>query len=380
MTPPGYPVIRHRIVIKFGTNVLRGEGNSPDPELLAPLGHEMALLHRQGHEVVVCSSGAVSAGRALLGSDPTTPVVSRRAFAAMGQTAIMSLWQSLLGPQGIRTAQLLMSEDGIRRRSGFLSAKETINDLLGHGIIPIINENDAAVTAESEIGNNDRLAATVALMTDASHLLILTDQPGVFDQDPSRHPEAQLIRQVDPWGTELRDVVIGSASSQGTGGMGPKIQAALSVARSGVPVVIASGRCESVIHRTLEGQPVGTLFNPTALRMESRKRWIVARRSAQGQIVVDDGAAAALCDGRSSLLPAGVLSVSGAFSSGDTVPVVRANGEEIGVGVTQYDTTEMTRIRGQHSTFIAETLGQDRGPAIHRRDFVTNPFSSSNAS
>lgn len=364
----------HRVVIKFGTNVLTGGGPSPVRERLVPFAQEIRSLNTIGHEIIVCSSGAVAAGKAILRARRPVGEPGKRAYAALGQAAVMSMWQDVLRFEGIPSAQLLMNGDGIKRRSGFLGTKETINDLLAHGVVPVINENDAAATAECQIGNNDRLAAAVALLANASLLLILTDREGVFTRDPRLHPDALPIARVDPLGSELNDVALGTASAGGTGGMGPKIEAALSVARAGVPAIIACGATRSVITRALSGEPLGTLFLPAGGRLEERRRWIVTRRSTQGWIHVDAGAANALLAKGGSLLVAGIVSVSGDFALGDTVTVLDPAGKEIGVGVTRYDRKDLQRIRGQRSSFIAETLGTDRGPAIHRSDFVLMPF------
>lgn len=363
---------RKRIVVKIGTSVLTGGGPCLDSEHMGQLVAQAATLQNQGHELILCSSGAVAAGRARLGLHQTPGTVwGKQMLAAVGQSRLMLVWERLFEGHGIHVAQILLTRDGLDKRQRFLNARDTIQQLVRNRIVPIVNENDAVATDEIRVGDNDTLSAFVAVLAEADLLLLLTDQAGLFDSDPRIDPQARLIPEVVHIDDTLRDIARGSISGLGIGGMATKLTAADAARRGGTEVVIASGHAPDVIARAVRGEPVGTRFPAVATPLERRRQWIFAGRITDGRLLVDDGAALALTTLGGSLLPAGVTKVEGSFDRGDTVPVLGPDRKELGCGVTRYSSQEIARIRGRHSSAIAETLGYDLGPvAIHRRDFI----------
>ena len=361
-----------RIVVKLGTSVLTGGTPHLDRAHMVDLVRQCAHLHHQGHNVIICTSGAIAAGREHLGLPelPST-VTGKQMLAAVGQTRLMLVWERLFEIYGINVAQMLLTRADVDDRRRFLNARDTLHALLEQRIVPIINENDAVATAEIKVGDNDNLSALIVLLAEADLLLLLTDQPGLFTADPRTHPEAQLIPEVHSIDETLHRWAGGSISGQGVGGMTTKLQAADVARRAGAAVVIAAGRAPDVITRIVSGEAVGTSFPALETPLENRKRWIFAGAIPGGRLVVDDGAAKALCKNHSSLLPAGIVAVEGDFDRGDTVVIVDPDRREVARGIARYSSSDLVQIMGCRSDQIAERLGYAYGPvAVHRNDLI----------
>lgn len=361
-----------RIVIKLGTSVLTGGTAELDRAHMVDLARQCAALHNEGREVILCSSGAIAAGRERLHyPDVPATVAAKQMLAAVGQTRLMLVWEQLFGLYGIHVGQVLLTRADIRNRNRYLNASDTLRALLDHRIVPIINENDAVVTSEIKVGDNDNLSAMVALLAEADLLMLLTDQPGLFTADPRIDPEAELIPEVRTIDATLRRLAGESVSGLGVGGMATKLQAADIARRSGVDVVIAAGRTPDVIRRLVAGEAVGTRFPALENPLERRKRWIFASHKPAGLLRVDRGAETALCRSRGSLLPAGIVAVEGSFERGDAVQIVSQEGVELARGITRYDSDDLRRIRGCRSDQIEFRLGYAYGPvAVDRRDLI----------
>ncbi len=361
-----------RIVVKIGTSVLTRGSESLNPETMRGLVDQIASLHGDGHEIVVCSSGAVAAGRARLDSDEMPHrSVERQMLAALGQSHLTRSWEGLFESHSIPVAQILLTRDGLADRHRFLSVRKTLKELLRRGIVPVVNENDAVSTAEVSVGDNDTLAAFAALLAEADLLVFLTDQPGLRETDPRTDPGAKVIPEVHRIDESLKNIAGKSVNGLGLGGMATKVEAADSARRGGATVVIAHGFAPDVLLRVVGGEAVGTRFPPLARRLEGRNGWILTRRTTHGRVIVDDGAALALTKKKSSLLPAGVVEVEGEFGRGDTIPVLGPDRVEVGCGITRYGSRELGLIRGRHSASIREHLDLDHGPVvIDRGDFV----------
>jgi glutamate 5-kinase len=266
---------------------------------------------------------------------------------------------------------MLLTRADVSDRGRFLNARDALHTLLEHRIVPIVNENDAVATAENRVGDNDNLSALVVLLAEADLLLLLTDQPGLFTADPRKNPDAQLIPEVRTIDETLRKVAGGSASGLGVGGMTTKLEAADVARRAGADVVIAAGRAPDVILRAADGEPVGTLFPALEAPLENRKRWIFGGTTPGGRLVVDAGAARALVEKGSSLLPAGITRVDGDFERGDTVLITGPRGKELARGIVRYSSADLTQIIGLHSDRIPERLGYTAGAAaVHRNDMI----------
>jgi len=361
-----------RIVIKLGTSVLTGGQLRLDRAHMVELTRQCAALHRAHCDVILCTSGAIAAGRERLNLDtmPAT-VAGKQMLAAVGQSRLMLVWESLFDLYGIHVGQMLLTRADVEDRRRFLNARDTLQALLEHRIIPIINENDAVATAEIKVGDNDNLSALAVLLAEADLLMLLTDQPGLFTADPRTAPDARLIPEVRAIDDTLRTRAGDSVSGLGVGGMATKLQAADVARRAGADVVIASGHAPDVIARVAAGEAVGTRFPALETPLESRKRWIFAGPAPSGCLMVDAGAARALREAGSSLLPAGIAAVEGTFLRGDTVSILGPGREALGRGIARYDSDELARIRGCQSNQITERLGYAYGPvAVHRNDLI----------
>lgn len=364
-----------RLVVKLGTSVLTAGTDRLNRPYMVNLARQVAALRADGVQVVLVSSGAIAAGKERLGAAPQQrsrgSVPLKQMYAAVGQSRLMHLYEQLFEIYGLQVAQALLTRDDLRERRRYLNARNTLVLCLERGIVPIINENDALVTAEIRVGDNDNLSALVAGLVDADLLIILTDIAGLYSADPRSDPTAELIPEVPVIDERIWAIAGGTGTHRGTGGMRTKIQAAELATRLGTSVAIAHGAEPDVILRIAEGERMGTSFPSAVSHLDSRKRWLLAETVRHSQLVVDAGAVDALtCQGK-SLLPAGIVAVSGDFDRGQTIRIFTQDGREIARGLTQYRTADIQLIKGMRSTQIAEALGYDYGPVVvHRDDMV----------
>jgi glutamate 5-kinase len=362
----------HRIIAKFGTNVLTAGTSRLDLQVMAALVGQVARLHQMGAEVMVVTSGAIAAGRhrlAIKGDGKEVP--HRQVLAAVGQTDLMEAYQELFAWHDITIAQTLLTRRDLADRQGYLNARNTLLAMLALRAVPIINENDVVAVDEIEgakIGDNDNLSALVANLVDGDLLVLLTDQNGLYTADPRLDRSAKLIERVDVIDAKIEALAAGSSSVAGVGGMATKLQAARLATGGGTDMVIAAGTEADSLVKLASGEAVGTLFPSTVDRMESRKRWMLAGLSVKGSIVVDGGAAKVLRHENKSLLPAGVQDVKGDFLRGDAVDVLDAEGRRIAYGIANYDSAEIMQIRGVRSDRIEQVLGHDFGGEVVHRD------------
>ncbi len=361
-----------RIVIKLGTSVLTGGTGKVDRPHMVELARQCAHLFHSGKEIIICSSGAIAIGRERLAfPDLPTTVNSKQLLAAVGQSRLMLLWERFFEIYGIHVGQVLLTRSDMEDRRRYLNGRDTLQALLRHRIVPIINENDAVATEEIKFGDNDNLSALVTILAEADLLLLLTDQPGLFTADPRQNSNAQLIPEVHTIDETLRALAGKSVSGLGVGGMVTKLNAADVARRAGADVVIASGHAPDVISRAVGGEPIGTRFHALEHPLESRKRWIFAGPKTAGRVVVDDGARQALLEAGRSLLPAGIIAVEGQFERGDTISISGTDAEELARGIARYASAELNAIAGCHSEEISARLGYDYGPvAVHRNDMI----------
>ena len=361
-----------RIVVKLGTSVLTGGTPHLDRPRIVDLVRQCAALHASGRDVIICTSGAIAAGRERLGfPDLPATITTKQMLAAVGQSRLMHTWERFFEIYGVHVGQVLLTREDVEDRPRFLNARDTLRTLLEHRIIPIINENDAVATTEIKVGDNDNLSALVAVLTEADALLLLTDQPGLFTADPRTDPAAELIPEVQTIDATLRALARGSGTTLGTGGMQTKLEAADTARRAGADVIIAAGHLSNVVSRLADGEPLGTRFPALETPLESRKRWLFAGPMPNGRLMIDAGAARALRENGSSLLPTGITDIEGHFERGDPVHIADERQIEIARGIVRYNASELSRIRGCHSSRIAERLGYAYGPvAVHRNDLI----------
>lgn len=360
------------IVVKLGTSVLTGGSSRLNRAHMVELVRQCAALHRDGHQVVVVTSGAIAAGREHLGHPVLAPTLpNKQMLAAVGQTQIIRVWQDLFNLYGLHIGQMLLTRADLEDRERYLNARDTLRALLDNRIIPVINENDAVAIAEIKVGDNDNLSARAAILADADLLILLTDQKGLFTADPRTNPDAQLIEEVQTIDDTLRKLAGDSVSGLGTGGMATKLQAADVARRAGINVVIATGQVPEVIGRLAKGERIGTRFPAIASPVEGRKSWILAGPSSHGEVHVDAGAARAVQEKGSSLLPKGIVRVSGDFARGDVIRIMGPDGQILARGISRYSHDELARLCGVHSDHIEQVLGYGYGSvAIHRDDMV----------
>ncbi len=364
----------HRIVIKLGTNLITGGKDSLDRKTMRKLVAQVAELRQDGLQPLLVSSGAVAAGKHRLGiRKKRRDVPFRQMMAAVGQSRLMQVYDELFSAHDITIAQTLLTRPDFVGRLSYLNARNTLLELLNLGVIPIINENDVVFVEELEgvtFGDNDNLSAMVANLVDADLLIILSDVAGLYTADPNHHPSAELIRHVPKMDRSVERLASSSCSQGGTGGMATKIQAAKLATASGTAVVIAAGQKPDVILRLAAGESVGTLFDPVATRMESRKRWMLSLR-ATGKIIVDAGAATAIKKHHRSLLPAGISGVEGSFERGDVIAILDSQEDRIATGVSNYNSTDVLKIKGARSEAITDVLGHGYGDeVVHRNNMV----------
>ena len=363
-----------RIVVKLGTSVLTSGRDSLDRAHMVELVRQIAGLHARGCEIILCTSGAIAAGREHLNfPEIADSLAGKQMLAAVGQSRLIQIWENLFNIYGLHVGQMLLTRADLDDRERYLNARDMLETLLKHKIIPIINENDAVATNEIKVGDNDNLSALMVTLSDADLLMLLTDQPGLFDADPRSNPDARLIPLVDTIDDALKQVAGGSGTGLGTGGMATKLQAAEIARRSGADVVIAAGHHPGVISAIADNQVIGTRFPAIATPLESRKRWLLAGPGPAGALHLDSGAVAAVCDRGSSLLPKGIRSLDGHFARGALVILQDPDGKEIARGLTRYSSDELRQIGSHHSNEIETILGYGYGAVvIHRNDLVVH--------
>src|SRR5688500_7656329 len=371
MTQPSPLTRARRIVVKVGSALLvdqaSGQVNRP---WLVTLVEDLLRLRARGQEVVLVSSGAIALGRRELKlPGGPLPLPQSQAAAAVGQIALAHIYKELFAGAGITVAQILLTLQDSEHRRRYLNTRATLSELLAMGALPVINENDTVATAEIRYGDNDRLAARVAQMTTADCLLLLSDVSGLYTADPNRDPSARLIPEVREITPEIEAMGGGSASAVGSGGMATKIAAAKIATAAGCAMAIAAGAPLHPVRRLEEGADC-SWFLPTQNPENARKQWIAGSLRPSGAVTIDAGAMQALRSGK-SLLPAGVVSVSGRFARGDTVSVLDHDGTEIARGMIAYSDRDATRIIGKRSADIGALLGfRGRDEMIHRDDLV----------
>ncbi len=360
-----------RVVVKIGSNLLVGDSNGKIGRgWLGLLADDIADLRRRGVDVVIVTSGAIAVGRRKLKlNSGNLRLEESQAAAAAGQVQLALAYQEVLGRHDIEVAQILLTLDDTENRRRYLNALNTVNTLLRLGVIPLVNENDTVATDMIRIGDNDRLAARVAMMASADVLILLSDVQGLFDRDPRHHPDARLIPCVDAITQEIEDMAGQIPSGDSSGGIQTKLEAARIAMQAGCHMVIADGRNGHALRDVADGKPC-TWFVAQDNPSTARRRWIAGTLRPSGIVTVDSGAAKALSNGR-SLLPAGVMRVEGGFEKGDAVVVTGPDGQELARGLVGYSFDDANRIAGHRSGEIECLLGYPgRHELIHRDDLV----------
>ena len=358
------------IVVKLGSSIVADDRGAVREDVLGRICDELAQLHRAGESVIVVTSGAIARGMGVMAL-PLRPraIDELQAASAVGQGKLYQVYDELLRARGTPTAQVLLTFFDMSARTHYLNARQTLRKLLDWRVVPVINENDTTTTDEISFGNNDFLAAQVAILLGADLLLLLTDADGVFSADPRSNGDARLIEEV-PDLAALEAFDIGHAASPlGSGGMRSKVVAAEMATAAGIQTVIASGLTPGMIPAAAAGRRVGTRFPAREGRYSSFKLWLKYAKPSRGQVFVDAGAAQALREAGTSLLPVGVIDVVGSFGAGDAVEIV-FDEQTVGKGICNYSAAELRRVCGLKSPAVRELLPRASEEAIHRDYFV----------
>ena len=359
-----------RYVVKLGSSVVADDSGALRAEVLARVCDEVTARHHRGDDVVVVTSGAIARGIEVMALVVRpTAIEDLQAASAVGQGKLYRVYDELLRERGVTSAQVLLTFFDLSARSNYLNARQTLRRLLDWRVVPVVNENDTTTTDDISFGDNDFLAAQVAILIGADLLVLLTDTGGLHTADPRRDPGARLVEEVTDFG-RLDDLDIGRATSPlGSGGMRSKVVAAEMTTAAGIPAVVCDGLDPVALGAVLAGGVAGTRFQAQEARYSSFKLWLRYAKPSQGTVIVDAGAARALREGGTSLLPVGIVDVRGGFDAGDAVHVAEGS-VLIGKGISNYSAPELRRVMGLKSAQVRELLPRATDEAVHRDYFV----------
>ncbi len=362
-----------RLVIKVGSAVITGP-RGLNRVMVHRLADQIAELKERVHgcEVVVVSSGAVASGFRKVGlADRPRTIPQKQATAAVGQSVLMEAWEAAFDKYDLLVAQLLLTTEDLAHRHRYLNARNTLETLLGWGILPVVNENDTVVVEEIKFGDNDQLSAFIAGLIGADLVVNLTDTQGLYDCDPRENSSASLIPIVHRIDSRVLACATPRAGSVGTGGMLSKIKAAKKCLSLGIPMIIAPGKERDILLRLHEGETLGTVFLPRERMYQGRKLWLANLPKPAGDLTLDTGAVLALRKKGKSLLPIGVREVTGSFGVGSPVRCLDEAGNVVGIGLSNYRSSEIESIKGHHTEEIEGIIGYKHSDeVIHRNNFV----------
>jgi glutamate 5-kinase len=367
-----------RVVIKLGSSVVADGDGVPRADVLAGVCDVLADLHGSGIDTIVVTSGAIAHGGRVMGlPQRPTSIADLQAASAVGQGKLYHVYDELLRERGVTSAQVLLTFFDMSARTHYLNARQTLTTLLEWRVLPVINENDTTATDEISFGDNDFLAAQVAVLVAADKLVLLTDIDGLYTADPRIHPDARIVAEVSDFGA-LDELEIGHTTSPlGSGGMRSKVVAAEMATAAGIETVICNGLRIEALRAVLAGEAAGTRFAAGEARYSSFKLWLKYAKPSRGTLVVDRGAARAVREGTASLLPVGVVEVLGDFDAGDAVEIAAARedggaggaagpGATLAKGICNYSSEELRQVVGLKSAAIREILPRATEEAVHR--------------
>lgn len=361
-----------RVVVKVGSAILTGP-EGLNKQVLDNLAKEISFLHNSGREVILVTSGAVAAGRRKihLNDKVELTIKQKQALAAIGQSSLMHDYDEAFARYGKNIGQVLLTHSDLANRKRYLNVRNTILTLFKYSVIPVINENDTVSTEELKFSDNDNLGALVANLIEADMFICLTDVDALYDRNPLIDPSAQAIYTVAEVTEEIEAMAGNSKSVLGTGGMSSKIKAAKMVSAGGGSSFIGPGRQTDILNHLFSGELIGTFFLPRKEKMQSRKRWIAYVLKPKGKLILDLGACNAIAKNGKSLLPSGIIDIEGHFDVGDPVRCVDTQKKPIAVGLTNFSSDDLLKIKGLHSDQILKTLGtKDSDEVMHRDNLV----------
>jgi glutamate 5-kinase len=358
------------LVVKLGSSIVAADDGELRVDVLDSVCAQVAELEQAGERVAMVTSGAIARGMRLMELAVRPRAMDElQAASAVGQGDLFRAYQSRLAAGGTRSAQVLLTAADVAARSNYLNARQTLRRLIDWGVVPVVNENDTTATDEISFGDNDFLAAQVAILLGARLLVLLSDVDGLYRSDPRADPDAERIAAVEDF-AELAGMEIGDRTSAfGSGGMRSKVAAAEMAAESGIPAVICNGTSVGTLLAAAAGEATGTRFAAQAGKASSFKLWLKYAKPVRGRLTVDEGAARVLRESGSSLLPVGITGIDGSFDVGDAVEVA-SDGSVVGKGIVDYSAAELSKIQGLKMEQVRELLPHAADEAIHRDRFV----------
>lgn len=362
-------VSKHTLVVKVGSSTVTAADGKVDRDYLRLLVAQVRELRDSGHRVVIVSSGAIAAGLPAVGlTSRPSDMPTLQATAAVGQPLLLDAYRELFSEHAIPVGQVLLTRHDVGHRAQYLNACQTLDRLLGMGVVPVVNENDTTATDEIRFGDNDNLAALIGMMVHADLVVLLTDIEGLYSADPRHHEDAHLVERVEAVTEEHLASAGGSGSSVGSGGMMTKLEAARALMKAGIPMVVCDGHRPNVIVDVANGKPVGTLFAGGEAAVKGKKLWLAYAGHPRGSVTIDDGARDALCFGGKSLLPAGVVGVTGSFVAGDPISVHDGEGTVVARGIAGMSSGDLKKVHGLKTSEIARVLTTWDGSEVIHRD------------
>ena len=364
-----------RIVVKVGSGVLTRK-NSLNIDVITSIARQISALHDRNIEVILVSSGAMAAGVKKIGlKERPSETPKRQAISAIGQADLIREWEKAMEHCGRKVAQILLTRGDLCDRVRYLNARNTLNTLLEWQVVPIINENDTVAVKSLQFGDNDNMGAMITMLLDADLMINLTDIGGLYNKDPRTHDDAQLIRQVTTMGSDIEAMAGEIAGPLGTGGMGTKISAARKLTSAGIPMIIACGLEEDILVKIADNDYTGTYFVPNDHKASSRKNWIGLTLQAKGRITIDKGAQRAVVAQGKSLLPSGITRVEDYFEVGDPVEFITEDKVVLGMGLVNYNASDILKIMGCKTSQIKARLGfRSYDEVIHRDNLMITAY------
>ena len=360
-----------KIIIKLGSSIITNDGKGIDEAFLSNFAADISLLAKK-MQVVIVSSGAIAAGLKKLGISRRPSELSElQAAAAVGQMDLIRSFEKEFSKVSMICAQVLLTHDDLSDRKRYLNARSTLNNLLEKNVIPIINENDTVSNEEIKFGDNDNLAALTANLLEADYLILLTDQDGLYSDDPRKNSNVTLLSHISVNDKILDEVAKATTSSVGRGGMYTKILAARRASLSGTHTIIANGKNRKVFSNLLNDSVSGTFIQSEERQLDARKKWLAGQLKSKGTLVIDDGATNAIVNSGKSLLSVGITDIKGKFDRGDLVQCISSSGQEVAKGLINYSSSEVGKVLGQPSDKMESLLGYvNESSVIHRNNLV----------
>ena len=360
-----------KIIIKLGSSIITNDGKGIDEAFLSNFAADISLLAKK-MQVVIVSSGAIAAGLKKLGISTRPSELSElQAAAAVGQMDLIRSFEKEFSKVSMICAQVLLTHDDLSDRKRYLNARSTLNNLLEKNVIPIINENDTVSNEEIKFGDNDNLAALTANLLEADYLILLTDQDGLYSDDPRKNSNVTFLSHISVNDKILDEVAKATTSSVGRGGMYTKILAARRASLSGTHTIIANGKNRKVFSNLLNDSVSGTFIQSEERQLDARKKWLAGQLKSKGTLIIDDGATNAIVNSGKSLLSVGITDVKGKFDRGDLVECISSSGQVVAKGLINYSSSEVSKVLGQPSDKMESLLGYvNESSVIHRNNLV----------